>query len=61
MDDMGARLEVPSSFKVPIRATGVPKYKIAGSVIWCIMYAPLLFIPRKAYTIGKLATPVSCV
>jgi hypothetical protein len=32
-EDIGARLAEPSSFKVLISTTGVPKYKIAGSIV----------------------------
>jgi len=35
-DDMGAMLGEPSSFKVEINATGVPKYKIVGSIVLCM-------------------------
>jgi hypothetical protein len=35
-DDMGAMFAVPSSFKVEIRATGVPKYRIVGSMVLCM-------------------------
>jgi hypothetical protein len=31
-DDIGARLGEPSSLLDPIRTTGVPKYRIAGSI-----------------------------
>src|SRR5260370_39222024 len=31
-DDIGARLGEPSSLVEPIRTTGVPKYRIAGSI-----------------------------
>jgi hypothetical protein len=31
-DDIGARLAEPSSLLEPIRTTGVPKYRIAGSM-----------------------------
>jgi hypothetical protein len=31
-DDIGARLGEPSSLLEPIRTTGVPKYRIAGSI-----------------------------
>jgi hypothetical protein len=33
-DDIGARLREPSSLIEPIRTTGVPKYRIAGSMAW---------------------------
>jgi hypothetical protein len=32
-DDIGARLDEPSSLVEPIRTTGVPKYRIAGSIV----------------------------
>lgn len=35
-DDIGARFALPSSFSVLTRTTGVPKYRIGGSVIVCI-------------------------
>jgi hypothetical protein len=31
-DDIGARFWEPSSLVDPIRTTGVPKYKMAGSI-----------------------------
>jgi hypothetical protein len=33
---MGARFGVPSSFNVLRTATGVPKYRMAGSIALCI-------------------------
>src|SRR5215831_9884893 len=33
---MGAMLGVPSSFRVEIKATGVPKYRIVGSIVLCM-------------------------
>jgi hypothetical protein len=35
-DDIGARLYDPSSFTVLIRTTGVPRYKIGGSLTMCM-------------------------
>src|SRR5260370_10330395 len=35
-DDMGAIFVVPSEFKVETTATGVPKYKMEGSISRCI-------------------------
>jgi hypothetical protein len=32
-DDIGAIFGVPSSFKVEINATGVPKYRMVGSMV----------------------------
>ncbi len=32
---MGAMLAEPSSFRVEINATGVPKYRMVGSMVWC--------------------------
>jgi hypothetical protein len=37
VEDAGARLYVRSSFSVLIRTTGVPKYRIAGSLAICIV------------------------
>jgi len=36
-DDIGARLKVPSSLTVLITTTGVPKYRIAGSLVRCMV------------------------
>jgi hypothetical protein len=35
-DDIGARFEVPSSFSLLINTTGVPKYRMFGSVTVCM-------------------------
>jgi hypothetical protein len=35
-EDIGARLGVPSSLSVLISTTGVPKYKMAGSMRTCM-------------------------
>src|SRR4051794_21731037 len=35
-DDIGARFGDPSSFSVEIRTTGVPKYKMPGSMRACV-------------------------
>jgi hypothetical protein len=35
-DDMGAMFGEPSSFIVEISATGVPKYKMVGSMVLCM-------------------------
>jgi hypothetical protein len=32
-EEIGARFVVPSSFRELIRATGVPKYRILGSMV----------------------------
>jgi hypothetical protein len=42
-EDIGARLGVPSSLRLEMRATGVPKYKIVGSMVLCM---PLTLIRR---------------
>lgn len=34
-DDIGARLGVPSGFKVEIRTTGVPQYRMGGEIAIC--------------------------
>lgn len=36
-DDMGARLNEPSSLTVLIRTTGVPKYRMPGSMVICML------------------------
>jgi hypothetical protein len=36
IDDMGATLKLPSSLQVLISTTGVPKYRISGSLCTCI-------------------------
>lgn len=36
VEDIGARFAEPSRFVVLNKATGVPKYKIAGSLFTCI-------------------------
>jgi hypothetical protein len=38
MDDMGATLKLPSSLQLQISTTGVPKYKISGSLCICIIF-----------------------
>jgi len=35
-EDIGARFAVPSSLRLEIIATGVPKYKIVGSIVLCM-------------------------
>lgn len=35
-EDIGARLVLPSAFSVLIMATGVPKYRIVGSIVLLI-------------------------
>ena len=35
-DDMGAMLGEPSWFSELMRATGVPKYRIVGSIVLCM-------------------------
>ena len=34
-DEIGARLQDPSEFRVLLRITGVPRYRIAGSIVFC--------------------------
>ena len=53
-DDIGAMFADPSGFKVLIKATGVPKYKIEGSIVLCMSreYGPankhtLRFLRRR--------------
>ena len=36
MDDIGAKLKDPSGLAVPIKTTGVPKYRMLGSEITCM-------------------------
>jgi hypothetical protein len=36
-EDIGARLAVPSSLRLEIIATGVPKHKIVGSIVLCML------------------------
>ena len=38
IDDIGAKFAVPSRFLVEIITTGVPKYRIAGSIVLCIIF-----------------------
>jgi len=56
-EEMGARLCEPSSLTVLTRITGVPKYKIAGSIVRCIIHF-LLYSKIVAYR--GLRKPVSC-
>jgi hypothetical protein len=42
-DDIGARLNEPSSLVDPIRTTGVPKYRIAGSISCEMLNVPCIF------------------
>ena len=35
-DEMGARLYEPSSLRELLRITGVPRYKMAGSILLCV-------------------------
>ena len=35
-EDMGARLGEPSWLRVDMSATGVPKYKMVGSMVLCM-------------------------
>jgi hypothetical protein len=52
-DDMGARFGEPSSFNVLISTTGVPKYKIAGSIVRTIVSLSSLPDSASAITIEK--------
>jgi hypothetical protein len=40
-EDMGAKLNEPSSFSELIKTTGVPKYKIGGSPSTCSLLFPI--------------------
>src|SRR5262245_2681910 len=56
-DDIGARLGEPSSLRVLMIATGVPKYRTVGSMVLCM---------RRTYTLHRrkrtpvLATKSAC-
>lgn len=39
-DDMGAMFALPSAFEVLMRATGVPKYRMVGSMVRCRFVMP---------------------
>jgi hypothetical protein len=48
IEDIGAKLAVPSGLIVEISTTGVPKYKIAGSMSLCISGIPFI----RNYEVG---------
>jgi hypothetical protein len=49
-DDIGARLGLPSRLRVEISATGVPKYRIVGSIVLC-MQPPYDGIAAEIYPV----------
>jgi len=46
-EDIGARLLLPSSLSVLIRTTGVPKYRIGGSILVYIAVPLIIQFTRR--------------
>src|SRR5690349_10343039 len=65
MDDIGAMFGDPSSFRVEIRATGVPKYRIVGSILLCTAgHSALMVIvgsSRAARRAGTRAAAIAAI
>ncbi|GAA1026609.1 hypothetical protein GCM10009565_45090 [Amycolatopsis albidoflavus] len=50
-DDIGARLAEPSSLDVEMSTTGVPKYRIPGSIAVCV--GKVVFTPPSLATAAR--------
>jgi hypothetical protein len=65
-DEIGARLQDPSEFRVLLRITGVPRYRIAGSmsygwVSWVVQFQLCLSVAALAAVACPWATARSVI